>query len=128
MTSKTRRLWLRQLRRENVFFSTPLDLDWSLLREFRTAYSKLDDGQTGPGEGDATEAVLGKRGDPAKYQTNADQEDMRWYRYLFLGRSKPSTHLRALTSLSDSDLRESTPDEIEALLEIVKESLVDERS
>jgi hypothetical protein len=128
LTSELQREWLTQLRTENVFFSEPLDLDWALLRAFRSAYTKLDDGQRGPGNGDASDAVLGKSGIRTEYQTAEEHNDMRWYRYLFLGRSKPSTHLRTLTSLSESDLRESTPDEIEALLEIVKESLVDERS
>ena len=103
---------MKHLRQFGVFFSHPLDLDMAMLDSFWKAYTELDEGERGPHDSDATKAVLGSDGSPGDYWAPADkgqhdrqQERLRWYRYLFLGRSKPSTHLRALVRLSPSELR-----------------------
>lgn len=52
---------------------------------------------------------------PALYA--ADQDGLlRWYRYLFLGRGKPSTHVRVLSGLAAADLAAGAPEEPRALL------------
>lgn len=108
--------WARWLRQFGVFFCAPLDLDYSMLRAFPAAYQVVEPGRQGPSDrGDPRTAVLGDDGMPALYPAHHDGP-LRWYRYLFLGRGKPSTHVRILSRLSDVDLAAGTPEELRALL------------
>jgi putative ATP-dependent endonuclease of OLD family len=59
--------------------------------------------------------VLGDDGVPALYPADHDGP-LRWYRYLFLGRGKPSTHVRVLSRLPDAELAAGAPEELRALL------------
>jgi putative ATP-dependent endonuclease of OLD family len=120
---------MKHLRQFGVFYSHPLDLDMAMLDSFWKAYTVLDEGERGPHDSDAIKAVLGSDGSPGDYWVPADegqhdrqQERLRWYRYLFLGRSKPSTHLRALTRLSPSELRDG-PEPVCALSDYIKAKL-----
>jgi putative ATP-dependent endonuclease of OLD family len=117
------RQWLSMLERLNVFFSQPLDLDYSMLKAYAAAYRVLDDGATGPSpRGEARDAVLGDGGHHTLYDATHD-DDMRWYRYLFLGRGKPSTHVRALGALSNEQLRDAMPAQLAGLLRKLIEAL-----
>jgi predicted ATP-dependent endonuclease of OLD family len=105
--------WINHLEKWDVFFSAPLDLDMLLLTQFKSAYTDhLEEGQRGPsGQGDPRDAVLGDPGvRPAVAYWTEDQrtEELRWYRYLFLTHSKPSTHLRALSHVDSADLTNVT--------------------
>lgn len=122
---------LQHLRTFGVFFASPLDLDMAMLRRYPTAYKALDAHERGPGAGDATDAVLGSEltEAAASYWTPEDVEKLeeqqallRWYRYLFLNRSKPSTHLRALTKLSRARLS-SPPAFLRELVEHIQTEL-----
>ncbi|WP_278484558.1 AAA family ATPase [Achromobacter insolitus] len=115
--------WLEFLQKHGVFFSAMLDLDYSMLLAYYGAYTALDEGMRGPRDGaDARDAVLGEGGNHAAYP--ADQDDaLRWYRYLFLGRGKPSTHVRALSKLSDEQIKASAPEFLMALIEVMRKSL-----
>lgn len=117
------------LRQFGVFYSAPLDLDMAMLRSFWDAYTELDGGERGPQASDATDAVLGRGGIPGDFWEPHDdvkrtrrQKYLRWYRYLFLGRSKPATHLRALARLTASDLQNG-PEPVCALADYVKAKL-----
>jgi hypothetical protein len=112
-----------------VFFSIPLDLDMAMLDSFWKAYTELEPGERGPYGGDATDAVLGSGGSAGRFGAPTDpheiarrQERLRWYRYLFLGRSKPSTHLRALARLSPAELKDG-PEAVCALSDYIKTKL-----
>jgi predicted ATP-dependent endonuclease of OLD family len=105
--------WIRHLEKWNVFFSCPLDLDMLLLIKFKSAYTDHPEpGERGPSaQGDPRDAVLGEPGvRPAiAYWAEYDRtQDLRWYRYLFLTRSKPSTHLRALSHVTPVELADLT--------------------
>ena len=120
---------MAHLRQFGVFFSAPLDLDMAMLVCFWKAYTELDPGERGPHDSDATDAVLGSGGSPGDFWAPADpdklalqRERLRWYRYLFLGRSKPSTHLRALARLSSSELKDG-PEPVCALTDYIKTKL-----
>jgi putative ATP-dependent endonuclease of OLD family len=115
--------WLSFLQRHGVFFSAMLDLDYAMLQAYHGAYTALEDGMRGPRDGaDARDAVLGEGGNHAAYA--ADQDDaLRWYRYLFLGRGKPSTHVRALSKLSDEQLKATAPQFLTALIEEMRKNL-----
>jgi putative ATP-dependent endonuclease of the OLD family len=112
--------WVGYLRRFSVYFCSPLDLDYSMLQAFPEAYQVVDDGRQGPSRlGDPRIAVLGEDGATDLYDAG-DDERMRWYRYLFLGRGKPSTHVRVLSSISSHDLAARPPEELRTLLEEIK--------
>jgi len=102
-------VWLNHLEKWNIFFSTPLDLDMTLLMAFRDAYTtNLEPGAKGPSdEGDPRDAVLGQpkaRPDVPIWAKDESLENLRWYRYLFLTHSKPGTHLRALSRVIPAEL------------------------
>ncbi|MCZ4080510.1 AAA family ATPase [Rhodococcus sp. H36-A4] len=101
--------WMDHLEQWGVFFSEPLDLDMCLLEKFDKAYTtNLEAGATGPNKvGDPRDRVLGDTKDRPEVDIWAKPEQQHllfWYRYLFLGQGKPSTHLRALTRLKRSEL------------------------
>lgn len=110
--------WVAMLRSYGVFYCDPLDLDWALLTAFRAEYTTLGDQMEGPGESDAANAVLGEKGDSSLYLAHSDE--LRWYRYLFLGRSKPSTHLRVLSALPAEELAKRAPEALRALVESIR--------
>ncbi len=111
--------WVNYLRTFNIYFCTPLDLDFSMLTSLPLAYQRAEGDMVGPSpRGDALSAVLGENGNPAFYKTT-DETIFRWYRYLFLGRGKPSTHLRVLGRLLPNELRDSIPEVLKSLLDSV---------
>jgi hypothetical protein len=115
--------WALSLRRFGVFFCEPLDLDYSMLKAFPAAYQSPEPGRSGPSpRGDPRVAVLGDDGLPGLYSTEHD-DLLRWYRYLFLGRGKPSTHVRVLGGLSTEVLSQGAPPELRALLSVVRQGL-----
>jgi len=110
--------WVERLQDFSVFFCYPLDLDMTMLRAFRSAYQRLESDMSGPSaRGGAREAVLGENGNPTLpiYDPSYD-DDFRWYRYLFLGRGKPSTHVRSLGYLTDAEIASDAPTELKRLL------------
>lgn len=112
--------WLTKLRELGVFFSYPLDLDYMLLRAFPEAYKELDDGMKGPSpHGDPRATVLGDEGQPELYGGDHD-EAMRWYRYLFVGRSKPSTHLRVMSRIGREQLSANCPEVLSLIVHSIK--------
>lgn len=117
--------WVKKLRRFGVFFCAPLDLDYSMLQAFSGAYQVVEPGNRGPSDrGDPRTVVLGDDGLPSLYGADHDRGLLRWYRYLFLGRGKPSTHVRVLSGLSDEDLAANMPEELRALLTAIVARLV----
>ena len=122
--------WTRYLRKFNVYFSEPLDLDLLMLRAYREHYTNLSSRQIGPRLGDGASegaklAILGHSGESTPY----GEEDLSlfpWYRYLFLGRSKPETHLQVLGDVDDADLVSHAPEAILSLLSVIRSALDEE--
>lgn len=115
--------WANALRQHNVFFCTPLDLDYSMLRAFPAPYQVIEPGRQGPSQqGNPRSAVLGDEGRPDLYGNEQDQL-LRWYRYLFLGRGKPSTHVRVLSGQTPEALAAGAPEELRALLTSISSRL-----
>jgi putative ATP-dependent endonuclease of OLD family len=108
--------WSQFLRSKNVFFSHPLDIDYSMLKAFPLYYQIPPDADSkGPSSsGLPSDAVLGENGNPNYYSHDIDS--LRWYRYLFLGRGKPSTHMRVIGVIPPEQLAEKAPEELKALL------------
>lgn len=94
-----------------------------MLGAFKNEYHVLDEGMRGPDkDDDAPKAVLGKNGQPESY--GADwADDFEWYRYLFLGRGKPATHIRVLSKVTDDRLKSGAPECLTALLSHVVDAI-----
>lgn len=119
--------WLQALRHEAVFFSDPIDLDFAMLAAFPAAYQHPNPGGRGPRT--TAEAIAEKRRVVLKTNGNPNIYDdhwndcFGWYPYLFLSRSKPETHLGALSRITAQDLACHAPPELLALIDHVRDIL-----
>ncbi|MCW4629423.1 hypothetical protein [Marinomonas rhodophyticola] len=115
--------WVQWLRWHKVYFSSPLDIDYSMLKAFPDQYRVApDESSNGPSmRGDPGNAVMGDEGHPDLYSD--DVLNLRWYRYLFLGRGKPSTHIRVLGSIPPDQLAQNAPEELRALVQFIHTTL-----
>lgn len=119
--------YIQAFQKEGIFFSYPLDLDFAMLRAFPSEYQTLNPRGSGP-QKNATDLenkkkiTLKKCRDETMYDQSYD-ETFIWYPYLFLNRSKPETHMSALSRISHTNLLEKSPAEIKALIEYVKDKL-----
>ncbi|WP_031280134.1 ATP-dependent nuclease [Pantoea dispersa] len=107
--------YLNILEERGVFFSYPMDLDFSMLLAYPEAYD-VDEEEPD----DATiKAVLGKSHyDPSQY--NEDELALfNTYHQRFKLGSKPAAHIEALTNLDDADLLARMPDSLDRLAEAV---------
>lgn len=116
--------WLKALRRERVFFSSPIDLDFAMLYVFGETYQKVRPGGRGPKLDEASVAAkklttLKTDGNPELFDDRYD-DAFAWYPYLFLGQSKPEAHLAALADLSDEELEADAPEELKRLIRKVR--------
>ena len=111
--------WVQWLKKFHVYFCSPLDLDYLMLQAFSSAYMMAEPGKIGPSaKGDPRIAVLGEDGQPWLYGAEHDL-NLRWYRYLFLGRGKPSTHVRVLSALNSTALKGGMPAVLIELLDSI---------
>jgi predicted ATP-dependent endonuclease of OLD family len=121
-------VWLRTF---GVYFSTPLDVDFMMLKSFQNIYKRASEG-SGPRIPDrantvafskkvasAITATLKPEGGKGKTYNETDKELFIWYSYLFLGRGKPVTHLLALKELDNQTLLGNLPEPIKALMDAV---------
>ena len=117
----------RALANEGVFFSHPLDIDFSMLRAFQSAYAHPHPNRRGPRtEDDAIQqkkATIFKHDGNVELYNNDFDDCFAWYPYLFLNKSKPETHIAALSRIDDQRLENHAPAEIKALLLQVKGKL-----
>ena len=114
--------WIRKLEGAVVFFCAPLDLDFVMLCAFPDEYKKT--AKHGPQipEKDndplafeekvknSIKATLKSESAIGETYTEEERELMIWYNYLFLGRGKPSTHIHAVSEISDENLKDKMPD------------------
>lgn len=124
--------WLQALRHEAVFFSDPIDLDFAMLGAFPAAYQQPNPGGRGPRTtaeaiAEKKNVVLKTNGNPDIYDCEQWNDSFAWYPYLFLSRSKPETHLAALSRITHRNLARRAPPELRALIDHVKDILFPER-
>lgn len=117
---------------QDVFFSTPLDLDMMMLEAFPSEYQVLEPGALGPQnandpvrQGEAAATVLKKDGyGLTAYADYPMMPLFPWYSYLFQGnRGKPAVHLAALSRIENADLKKGIPPVLKRLLERVSQQL-----
>jgi putative ATP-dependent endonuclease of OLD family len=122
LTSKEGKEWIKFLESAGVFFSSPLDLDFSMLLQFPDEYGVEDDDLDDPDEETIT-AVLGKNHGSVAQYGKEEQQHFDSYHQRFKLDSKPAVHLDALAELDEEDLRNNMPDSIDRLLKSVKAKL-----
>nr|WP_159466111.1 AAA family ATPase [Scandinavium goeteborgense] len=107
--------YLDMLEVRGVFFSYPMDLDFSMLLAYPEAY---DVDEEEPDEA-TLKAVLGK----SHYDSSQYKDDelalFNTYHQRFKLGSKPAAHIEALTQLNDADLLKSMPDSLDRLADAV---------
>ena len=119
------RRWREWLQERGVNFSYPLDLDMMMLRAFPEAYG-VPNAEVPEDEGDLDAlraAVFGKGAGLEDYKAKAPEgehpsdEELATYELLFKKRSKPASHLQALSSLEDDQIAENCPQVLRDLIE-----------
>ncbi|MDU6896450.1 MAG: ATP-dependent endonuclease [Clostridium perfringens] len=124
--------WIKFLEEYDVYFSSPLDIDFLMIKEFEEEYLSILEENEGPrikGLGkikdltkeDKEKDEYLKRIEEDKKSTlkekctNGDTfskkeiELMIWYKYFFLTRGKPTTHRVALIKIEDEKLQANMP-------------------
>ena len=118
-----------ELEKNNVFFSSPLDIDYSMIMSFPDIFCSKDvvHGERGP-KGEAENesaadkasreksiinAVLKESNEGATHYSDDYLNNFLWYKYRFLGtKSKPASHVRLFSKLEDT----YTPEKIKEML------------
>lgn len=115
--------WVDFLKKYNVFYSSPLDLDFLMLEHYPEIYKKAIPKEGGPRipkkeeelekfvikVENAVAATLKSKKAKGETYTEEQKELMIWYNYHFLGRGKPVTHMNALSLMNDEKIKENIP-------------------
>jgi len=124
-------VWIKKLETLGVYFSSPLDIDFSMLQSFKETYKGTIPPGGGPRipnpESDAdahrlrvsqvTQQTL--KGNAGNTYDPTEKELMMWYVYLFLNRGKPSSHILATTNLSKEEFKSGMPSSLRRLVDQV---------
>lgn len=116
--------WINLFEKNDVYFSSPLDIDFSMLKCFKNEYISTLEKREGPKlknsipikelkineteeeayqlriNSDIRLTLKSEGGDGSTY-TKEEKELMIWYAYFFLSRGKPTTHLSLFSVKSD---------------------------
>jgi predicted ATP-dependent endonuclease of OLD family len=111
--------YLKELEKRGVFFSFPLDLDFSMLLAYPKAYGveKEDPDES------TIKAVLGKSHHDSSQYSDEEQKLFSTYHKLFKLGSKPASHINALAKRSDEALLKRIPESFGKLADAVIEKL-----
>ncbi len=104
-----------------VYFSNPLDLDFSMLLAFPEAYSV----EKVAVEDSTIKSVLGKSNHNPDQFSADEQGIFSTYHKLFKLGSKPAAHIEAISQLSDGDLVANMPEEFSRLADAVVAKLME---
>jgi len=113
--------YLEKLEERGVFFSYPLDLDFSMITNFPEAYEIDDDDLTIP-KASGLKSVLGKKGESSEYEDD-ELKLFNSYHDLFKLGSKPAAHINALSNLTNKQLSEDMPLSLDNMINAVIEKL-----
>lgn len=133
-TSATMEGWISMLKKYDVFFSYPLDIDFLMLEHYPEFYKKAipeNGGPRIPGKTNERETYKMKLRTAVKSTLkseeatgenyNAEQKElMIWYNYHFLGRSKPSTHIEVLAGMNSKEVEANLPAVFKELFRRIK--------
>ena len=122
VSSDNGKSWMEFLDSQNVFFSTPLDLDFSMMTAFQGAYG-VDGANLAQPDQSAIQAVLGKKHSPIiQYDVKQLEFFGAYHRSFKLG-SKPAAHLEALAALDSDSISKNVPASYARMVVRIKEML-----
>lgn len=131
--------WINRLEIYNVYFSSPLDIDFLMLEYYGERYKDILSDKEGPRlkvqvsnqtrlknikeientsqhiseyntrVSEDTRHTLKECGGNGSTYSDEQKKLMVWYTYFFLNRGKPSTHIEALSIMDDKTLLSSIP-------------------
>jgi len=107
--------YAKLLEERDVYFSLPMDLDFSMLLAYPEAYGVEKEK---PDES-TIKAVLGKSHNDASQYSDEEQQLFSTYHRSFKLGSKPAAHIEALAKLSDADLLAKMPESLARLADAV---------
>lgn len=107
--------YLAALEERGVYFSFPMDLDFTMLLSFPEAYS-VDENE--PDES-TIKAVLGKSHHDSSQYSKDEQDLFNTYHQRFKLGSKPAAHIDALAQLTDAQLLAGMPTSLSRLADAV---------
>ncbi|ELA7833039.1 AAA family ATPase [Vibrio alginolyticus] len=132
---------INQLEVNNVFFSSPIDIDYSMICSFPEVFCIKDEAynERGPVEGKPDEedddkeareealvkSVLKKGNKGRRFDFGDEWErNFMWYRYRFLSnKSKPASHVRMYSKIEDlydkDTIKDKVPPELKRLCECI---------
>lgn len=110
--------YLDELEKRSVFFSAPLDLDFSMLRSFPAAYILDAADELAPNDSQI-KAVLGESFYGADQYIAAELALFVTYHKCFKLKSKPASHINALANLTDIQLLGNMPARLSRLADAV---------
>ncbi|HGA2317308.1 MULTISPECIES: ATP-dependent nuclease [Pseudomonas putida group] len=102
----------------DVFFSSPMDLDFAMLCAFPAAFGIEAKHLVTPKVGQLR-SVLGDSFYDEKQYSVSEREYFAAYHKLFKVDSKPKSHIEALSRLTDEDLRQGMPSSLKRLVKHV---------
>ncbi|MES2394854.1 MAG: AAA family ATPase [Bacteroidota bacterium] len=134
---KTLHGWVEFLKKYNIFYSNPLDLDFLMLTHYLEFYAqaipenggpKIPDKTKKPKEFDekvsvAIQSTLKSEKAIAATYSQDQKELMIWYNYHFLGRGKPATHIQVVASMTSRQILENLPDVFKEIFEQISSIL-----
>lgn len=107
--------YLEALEERGVYFSYPMDLDFSMLLSFPEAYGVEEDEL----DESTIKAVLGKSYYDAAQYSPEEQKLFSTYHQRFKLGSKPAAHIDALAQLTDAELQADMPASLSRLADAV---------
>lgn len=100
-----------ELENRNVFFSNPMDIDFSMLTAFQDEYGATP---SSPNESN-DKVVLGKNCFRPEQYSIEERQLFESYAAIFKRSSKPAAHIEALSKLKDKDLLDRMPKSLDRL-------------
>lgn len=100
--------YINALEERGIFFSSPMDLDFAMLKSYPDAY-ELDGADQILPDDNKTKAVLGDSYHDANQYTEDEQKLFITYHKRFKLGSKPAAHINALSRLTDGELLAMMP-------------------
>lgn len=145
--------WIDFLESFNVYFAAPLDIDFLMLEKYSKIYKDILCENEGPrlmvtenGQNhqkyvkeieksgiiypeyekrieDDVKHTLKKCGGDGSTYSDEQKQLMVWYNYFFLNRGKPSTHIEALSAISNEQLVATMPEVFSKVISAAEEKL-----
>ena len=115
--------YLDELEERGIFYSCPMDLDFSMLKAFPNKF-EITDMDTLPDQ-DLIKSVLGKKHYAPEQYTEEERKLFSSYHKLFKLGSKPVNHIQALANLTDEELLNNMPESLSRLADAVKTKLLE---